>query len=100
MHAISLTSGPHPFTSVTPSSPTIKRPLTLASFNALLTVAPASLPRASAAAINLALTQGEEDEEADAGEQFVSGDGAWSQYWRLLGERSGVREQLARTKAF
>jgi len=94
MHALSLTSAAHPFTSISPSGPVTLRPLSLQSFNTLLTLAPSDVPNPSAVAMKLHLSQGEEDVLEEPGEGSL--DDPVGQLWSILGSRSGVKDQVAR----
>ncbi|KAF9517962.1 hypothetical protein BS47DRAFT_1338832 [Hydnum rufescens UP504] len=113
MHALTLTSSSHPFTSISPASGqnTSTLPssliashsqstLTLSSLLSLLTVVPASLPTSSAAMDKLFLrgpdldaSDGRRSESELAMESGL--DEGLAQYWALLSARSGVRDFIA-----
>jgi len=113
MHALTLTSSSHPFTSISPASgqnastlPSSLIPshsqstLTLSSLLSLLTVVPASLPTSSAAVDKLFLRgpdldapDGHRSESELAMESGL--DEGLAQYWALLSARSGVRDFIS-----
>jgi len=110
IHALTLTSSSHPFTSISPASaqntstlpPSLipshsQSTLTLSSLLSLLTVVPASLPTPSAAVDklflrgpNLDVPDGHRQKSELAMESGL--DEGLAQYWALLSARSGVRD--------
>ncbi|KII87194.1 hypothetical protein PLICRDRAFT_112502 [Plicaturopsis crispa FD-325 SS-3] len=99
-HALTLTSSSHAISSITPSKGhSHNHVLSTSSFDTLFTLSPAVLPNKSAAAMQLALGDGNglDDEDVSLLKDREVGDQRW-QMVALLGERSTVKDALRNMK--
>ncbi|OCH93654.1 hypothetical protein OBBRIDRAFT_276982 [Obba rivulosa] len=98
IRALSLTSTSHAIASIRTASPrTSNWPLSATSFDALFTVSPHLLPNKSAAAMRLALGDGDSYEDDSTLKELKDKPEVMDQRWQmlaLLGERSTVKQAL------
>jgi hypothetical protein len=95
MHALSLTSGCHPFSSIQPASPSPMTPLSLSAFETLFTISPSEIPNLSATSITLETLKAESEHPIDDGSDGAEGEDVNAQLMKLMKMRSAFRARNA-----